>query len=70
MTRSVGPYPWPAVEQVFTSHPITMIGGSESCQKHGSHKLGHMPGAGGEEEWFSERREGRGSTGRAPGVPL
>lgn len=32
VARSVGPYPWLAVEQVFTSHPVTMIGGSESCQ--------------------------------------
>lgn len=50
VARSMGPSPWPVVEQAFPSHPITMTGDIESCKKHGSHKLGHMPGAGGEEE--------------------
>lgn len=73
MAKSTGPCLWPVVEQAFTTHPITMTRDIESCKKNGSHKLGHVPGAGGEDEWFFERRERRGSTGstdRAAGVPL
>lgn len=62
VARSMELYLWPVFEQVFTSQTITMTKDIESCKKNGSYNLGHMPRAGGKEEWLIKRREGRDST--------
>ena len=49
------------MEQTFTSQLVSMARDIESCKKNSSYSLGHMPRAGGEEEWFTKRRRGEGA---------